>query len=237
MALHFLIVDDHFAVRHGLALTLSGLYPEAGILSVGTLAAALERAAQRPPLSLVLLDLQLGDSTGVETLRRFKQASESESRVVPVLVVSAAAEHDPLIVAHVVEECAVGYIPKDASEDVLRQGIEMARAGYVFVPDVYLRQRIRETDRDRIRACWEALTAREREIAERLIQGLTYKQVARQLQGQSGPLSDHTIRVHTQRIAWKLRLQLDDPGLDNLPAKALLMMTLGRHPREDAPHA
>jgi two-component system nitrate/nitrite response regulator NarL len=231
---HFLVVDDHFALRQGLRITLMDLYPGASVDAVGSLAAALERLAQMPVPDLVLLDLQLPDSSGVDTLRSLTQHWEhSDVPQRPVVVLSATGEHDPSVVVQVVEECAVGYVPKSASEHVLRQAIDMALSGCVFVPDTYLKQRIRETDRERFDACWAILTKREREVADGLVHGQTYKQVARGLQGQAGVLSDHTVRVHAQRIAWKLRLQLDDPNLESLPAKALLMMVLGRYRRSE----
>jgi DNA-binding NarL/FixJ family response regulator len=231
MASNILVVDDHFALREGLRLTLLSLFPDAQVQQAASLSQAVLAVQDDAAIDLILLDLNLTDSSGVETLRSLKAELEQLGREARILVVSAAADYDTDAVAQVIEDCAVGYIPKNASETVLHQGIEMALAGCVFVPDLYLRQRIREADETALTQCWQVLSERERQIAELLILGQTYKQVARQLESASGPLSDNTIRVHTQRMAWKLRLQLDDPGLDKLPAKAVVMMALGRRPR------
>lgn len=231
MASNILVVDDHFALREGLRLTLLSLFPGATVHQAASLAQARQALAADPGIELVLLDLNLADSSGADTLRELKAEAEWLGRQARILVVSAAADYDAQAVAQVIEDCAVGYIPKNASEAVLKQGIDMALAGCVFVPDIYLRQRIREADESAVSQCWQVLSERERQIAELLIQGQTYKQVARRLEGASGPLSDNTIRVHAQRMAWKLRMQLDDPGLEKLPAKAVVMMALGRQPR------
>ena len=49
------------------------------------------------------------------------------------------------------------------------------------------------------------LTPREAEVAALLVQGRTYKQVARELERRAGrSVSEHTVRAHVGNIAWKL---------------------------------
>ena len=56
-----------------------------------------------------------------------------------------------------------------------------------------------EMDRSRL------LTPREAEVAALLVQGRTYKQVARELERRAGrSVSEHTVRAHVGNIAWKL---------------------------------
>jgi DNA-binding NarL/FixJ family response regulator len=59
-------------------------------------------------------------------------------------------------------------------------------------------------------------------VAALLIQGLTYKQIARRLAEPGKSMSDHTVRVHVQRMAWKLRV-VADAETDNLAAKAAVL--------------
>ena len=69
MAVQFLIVDDDFGPRKGLAQTLGDFYPEAELLQASSVAAAIAVLTEQPNLTLVLLDLNVEDSRGMQTLR------------------------------------------------------------------------------------------------------------------------------------------------------------------------
>ena len=131
---------------------------------------------------------------------------------------SAAADYDESVIAEAIDGCATGFIAKGSSEEVFRSAIELTLAGAIYIPERYLRARRRpgHSNDD------PAFTPRERQIAGLLIQGLTYKQIAKRLSEPGKPLSDHTVRVHVQRMAWKLRVT-DDPEKDNLAAKAAVL--------------
>jgi DNA-binding NarL/FixJ family response regulator len=216
--MQFLIVDDDFSPRKGMVQTLSEFYPGATLHQAGSVAAALALLAENRQMTLVLLDLNVEDSKGIETLHRVKQWCEENDCNPRIVVMSAAADYDESIVTKAIEGCATGFIAKGCSEEVFRSAIELTLAGSIYIPDRYLRSRRAHPGSD----AEPAFTPREREVATLLVQGLTYKQIARRLSGPERSLSDHTVRVHVQRIAWKLRVATDDDS-DHLAAKAAVL--------------
>ena len=61
-----LLVDDHTLFREGLAMLISHGFPQVELLQAGDLAEALAAIASAGDVGLVLLDLALPDSMGVQ---------------------------------------------------------------------------------------------------------------------------------------------------------------------------
>jgi two-component system response regulator len=78
----------------------------------------LARARRRPPVELILLDLNLPDMSGFEVLRRLR--AEPKTRSVPVVVLSSSQENDDVRRAY---ECgANSYVSKSQNpEQMIRQ--------------------------------------------------------------------------------------------------------------------
>jgi two-component system response regulator len=78
----------------------------------------LARAQRRPPVELILLDLNLPDMSGFEVLRRLR--AEPRTRSVPVVVLSSSQENDDVRRAY---ECgANSYVSKSQNpEQMIRQ--------------------------------------------------------------------------------------------------------------------
>lgn len=119
-----LVVDDHEMTRVGLraCAQATGL-GEVDWLDASTLSGALAAfAAHRP--DLVLLDLKLPDSLGLQGLRRFL-AEVPEARV----AVFSATE-DPVVIEQALALGALGYVPKSArSADILDMVLTLLRGG------------------------------------------------------------------------------------------------------------
>jgi len=201
-----LIVDDHPMTRDGTAIALSAADPGMHICHAGSLHAAFELLLQVHDVDLVLLDLDMGDSFGLDTLDRFKAWCEAHDIEPRIVVLSGHCE--PQLVRDVVDRFATGFILKATPQAIFRHAIALTIAGGVYIPEVVLRQM-----HDRAPAAGPLnpqappalLTPRETEVAALLVQGFTYKRIARELQRQDGkPVSDHTIRAHVGNIAWKL---------------------------------
>jgi DNA-binding NarL/FixJ family response regulator len=216
--MQFLIVDDDFGPRRGMAQTLGELYAGVTLHQAGSVAAATALLAEFPQIDLVLLDLNVEDSKGIDTLRRVKDWCERENCNPRIVVMSAAADYDDSIVTSAIEHCATGFIAKGCSEEIFHSAIELTLAGSIYIPDLYLRSR---RPQGGVRAEPE-FTPREQQVATLLVQGLTYKQIARRLSDPGKSMSDHTVRVHVQRMAWKLRVVADVES-DNLAAKAAVL--------------
>lgn len=221
--MEFLIVDDDFNARGGMAQTLRSHYPDCTVHEARSLAGAVDVLTTHPATGLVLLDLNLDDSRGLASLQALKAWCEQHDCNPRIVVVSAAADFDEGLVPQAIEHCATGFIAKGATEDVFRSAIALTLAGSIFIPQRYLAARTRPA----AMTPPVRLTPREQQVAQLLIKGLTYKQIARRLQAdQDGQaLSDATVRVHVQRMAWKIRSGGAAPAED-ISAKAMVMAYL-----------
>jgi DNA-binding NarL/FixJ family response regulator len=219
---NFLIVDDHFHLRKGMAQTLTSFYPGCAVYESSSLAGALEALKANESIDLVLLDLNVEDSRGLETLKSLKHWCEEQNCNPRVVVVSAGADYDETLVPRAIEHCATGFITKGCSEEVFQSAIQITLAGSIFIPQRYLNSK----GPTRVIAA-VAFTPRERQVADLLVQGLTYKQIARRLEAASpgGAMAENTVRVHVQRMAWKIRTT-EGERADDIPAKAIVLTYL-----------
>ena len=219
----FLIVDDDFGSRGGMAQTLKGAYPACRVHEASSIQRAIATLGSNPEVSLVLLDLNVDDSRGIETLKALKRWCEETDCNPPVVVVSGGADYDDSLIPEAIEHCATGFITKGTSEEVFRSAIELTLAGSIFIPERYLRSKRASTSKPPVQA-EVSFTPREKEVAALLVSGLTYKQIARRLEDREPgrSMSDHTVRVHVQRIAWKLRLNDSSSG-ESLTARSAVV--------------
>lgn len=117
-----LVVDDHEIARDGLRLQLLQISRSCEVFEAGTCAQAIA-ACRDGRFDLVLLDLTLPDSTGLETLRRFRESAPQS----PVVVLSAVTGREVVMAA--IEEGAMGFIPKASSRTEIVTALEMILAG------------------------------------------------------------------------------------------------------------
>lgn len=224
--MNFLVVDDDFGARSGIALTLRSLYADTSVHEADTVDAAIGELQRDPSIGLVLLDLNLQHSRGLETLEKLQAWCEDNDVNPRILVLSAAADYDETLITRAIELCATGFIPKGTKLDIFRSAIDLTLAGSIFIPVQYLRAVIsrRQTalaDPPRNEDL-PSFTPREKEVASLLVKGLSYKQIARRLAAPGSSMSEHTVRVHVQRIAWKLRVSDSDDGLQMTSKAAVI---------------
>jgi DNA-binding NarL/FixJ family response regulator len=207
--MEFLVVEDDWLARGGIVKTLESLRPDSSIVAVSTLAEAFEALLQTPGTDLVILDLNLGATSGVETLVNFRAWCEERQIEPRVVVLSGAATDDPSLVADVLANHGTGFILKGTSEEMFKHALGLTLAGGVFMPQEALRalaprNPARPNDANGVGQPHN-LTKKESEVAALLIQGLTYKRIAQVLtKRHSQAISENTVRVHVGNIAWKL---------------------------------
>jgi DNA-binding NarL/FixJ family response regulator len=83
-----LIVDDHPLMRGALGETIRHLEPSSTLHFADSRADALARLSDTPALDLILLDLRLGDSIGLEALLALREAAPQ----VPLVVLSGETQ-------------------------------------------------------------------------------------------------------------------------------------------------
>ncbi len=120
-----LIIDDHVVVREGVRRLLTTL-PDTEVFEAASARDALALYRSKTP-DILLLDLNLPNSSGFELLRRLLL----ENRQVKVLVLSMHAE--PIYVSRTLNAGARGYVSKTASADELITAVREVAAGGRYV--------------------------------------------------------------------------------------------------------
>ncbi len=195
MNVSVMVVDDHPLWRDGVARDLS----ERGFEVVATAgdAASAVRIARAVRPDVVLMDLNLGETTGVEATTMITGSLEGTR----VLVLSASGEHSDVLEA--VKAGASGYLVKSASAEELVEAVNRTAAGdAVFTAGLAglvlgeYRRMAATPDDDK-----PQLTERETEVLRLVAKGLTARQIANRL-----VISHRTVENHVQSTLRKLQL-------------------------------
>lgn len=192
------VIDDHDIVRFGLETLVLGC-PELRLAgSAATLAEGLE-AIERERPQLVVTDMGVGDSSGLETVRAVVAAQGERC----TLVVSM--QDEMLYGEQVLALGAGGYVMKDSAYACVIPAALAVLAGETWVsPRLQAKlanrvlRRHRSADADQA----AALTVRELEVLELLKTGRTTKEIARALD-----LSARTVDLHRANMKRKLGLR------------------------------
>ncbi len=163
-----LIVDDHSAVREGVGRLIEGI-EGALVLQASTSNEALVLIRSENP-DVIVLDINLGGSSGLELLARLK-SEQKNARVVMFTMYSDAG-----YAQRALRGGASGYVSKSAPVDELITAIKAVAAGQTYI-DQELAQDLavfkhREGDP------MDSLTNREIEILRLLGEGKSFTQIA-----------------------------------------------------------
>ena len=190
-----LVVDNHAVVRRGVVSVVRDRFPGATIIEAENQADAMRLVeAERP--DLLLLDVDLGDGSGIDVLDRVVALGQ-ETRTVMLTVFQELR-----IAQSCLQKGASGYVSKDSAAEHLEEAIESALAGEVFLsPD--LRREMQEAFAgNAVVAPHEQLSEREFDVFRLVAQACTAKEISRRL-----GISEKTIATYRARIADKTGLK------------------------------
>jgi DNA-binding NarL/FixJ family response regulator len=182
-----LIVDDHPLMRVGVR---SLLPPPWCVHEAGDPDSALA-LLRREPCALVLLDLALGDASGLGLVPRLR-ALEPAPRV---LVLSSLDER--LYAERALQAGADGFVSKAALAGELLQAIDTVLSGRVHVGEAMRERLLRRQTAPTPHAA--SLTTRELEVLQLLAAGRSTREIAEALNR-----SVKTIETHKQALKSKL---------------------------------
>lgn len=197
-----LLADDHALVRAGIRALLENL---PGVVVVGETGDGLEAVefVRRDPPDAILLDITLPGLNGLEAAAHIARL-EMPTRVL-MLSMHASAEY----AARAFAAGASGYLNKDSAFDELATALDEICAGRRYlcraidpasVQQFELRTGVGESELD-------ALTPRQRQILQLIVEGLGTRQMAERLF-----LSVKTIETHRMQLMQRLGI-FDVPGL------------------------
>lgn len=172
-----LLVDDHRIFLDGLSLALAPLCANLQIHTAESAAQA-EQCLHNGEFDLILLDLRLPDVPGLELLQRWQQ----QGRMTPVAILSASDSN--LDAQAALAAGALGFIPKSANSDELRQAVTRVLLGETLPAPAAEKPQ---------------LTPRQMEILRLLADGLPNKAIGRQL-----GVSEDTVKTHLKSLFQEL---------------------------------
>src|SRR6266496_357376 len=158
-----LLIDDHVVMRMGLRMLIEN---QPGLRVVGEATdrgAAILSAAREQP-DIILLDLDLGDESGLDILLELRAAAKG-ARVIVLTGIRDQAEH-----RQAVRLGATGMVLKEQAIDTLVKAIEHVHAGETWLDPALVAHVLSDRSRARGSAAGPevagiaALTEREREV-------------------------------------------------------------------------
>ncbi len=199
--INLLVVDDHTMVRDGLTSMLNQLD---GIHVIGGCASGEEAIglARTTNPHIIIMDVVLKGMTGIEATRWIKE----QNAAIKIILISGEVKKE--FVAAGIRSGIDGFLPKDASSELLLQAINTVRGGgryfteaitTLIFEDFYSKEK---TGNKRERKITEGLTKRESEILELVAQGIGNKEIGDRLF-----ISVKTVETHKSHILDKLGLK------------------------------
>jgi DNA-binding NarL/FixJ family response regulator len=191
-----LIVDDHPLFVEALKLVIQNTVPDATVSEAASIEAARAMVDKRGPFDLVLLDLSMPGTRGLDGLIELR----SRYPRLPLVVVSAL--EDPRIIHEVMTCGAAGFISKSTRGVDLGNAIREVMAGSVVLPKNYQPP---QPDQDGgtadLTARLATLTPQQVRVLQMLRQGLLNKQIAYDL-----GVGETTVKAHVSEILRKLKV-------------------------------
>ena len=192
-----LIVDDHSLVREGLKAILSQSDLDAQFVEAWDADGLQTGLKNHPDLALVLLDIGLPGISGLELIAHI----QAQRPQLPIIMLSA--DHEPLTVTRALNLGASGFLPKSSLSQVLVSAIRLVISGGIYIPPEALQKSAfkaiptPKSAPETAATSFETLgfTARQIEVFHLLLQGMSNKQICRQID-----IAEATVKIHVRAI-------------------------------------
>lgn len=190
-----LLADDHPLLRQGLSKVLS-LEGDIEIVAEAEDGEAAIELVGKVLLDVVLMDINMPNTNGIEATRRIKQRFSD----VQVLVLTFHDEEEYVLA--LMRAGAKGYILKDVDPSIVAKAIRQVHQGDCFFPPTLINQvmeKVNRSEKEGQQDDENQLTKREQEILEEIVQGKSNKEIADTLF-----ISEKTVKNHVSNILKKL---------------------------------
>lgn len=194
-----MLVDDEQLIRSGLKIMLE-TYPDIEVIhQAGNGREAFECCQKEVP-DVVLMDIRMPVSTGIEGTKLIKEAYPE------VKIVMVTTFQDTEYIVEAMQYGASGYLLKDSSYEAIYDGIKVALSGKVVmdatVSEKLVMQPKAPTTIEKTDISSLGLTEREIELIQLVSQGLNNKEISEALF-----LSEGTVKNNISTILSKLALR------------------------------
>lgn len=197
------IVDDYPLVLAALKNIISCAFPDTRIRCISTkceLMALLSEGADTEASEQMLMafvDLNLPDADGIDVIRRIRARFGA-----PVIAISGSYEPDKI--RKCAQNGAAGYIEKSSNVGIYPAVASLVLSGGTFFPSEFVKKEASETSAGNPAV---ALTARQKEVLNLLIDGKPNKLIAAALGLSEGTVKNH-VGALLERFKVKSRSQL-----------------------------
>ncbi|MCI0774781.1 MAG: response regulator transcription factor [Chloroflexi bacterium] len=193
-----LIVDDHDIVRAGIRMLLDAQPDMAVIGEASDGKEAIEMAGSMKP-DVVLMDISMPGTTGIEATRAIKKANSR------IEIVGLTMHAEDRYFFQLLQAGASGYVVKGAAPRELLEAVRAASRGEAYIHPSLQRKLIGDyvsrTEGSDQASMLADLTGRELEVLRLIVDGLTSREIAESL-----VISPNTVERHRQNIMSKLGL-------------------------------
>lgn len=188
-----LMVDDHAIVRAGLKQMLHGL-PDLCVSAEADNAQRALQLVETEPCDVVILDINLGDQSGLEVLKQIKQRRPE----LPVLILTMHSEKQ--YATRMLKAGASGFLNKESAAEELVNALRKIAHGGRYITQSLAEQLVMDIGHSSD-IPHERLSDREFEVFRLIAQGRKNKEIADELY-----LSEKTVSTYQSRILQKMNL-------------------------------
>jgi DNA-binding NarL/FixJ family response regulator len=192
--IRILIADDHALMRGGLRQLFS-LAKDMEVRGEAADAGTTLEALRSGEFDLVLLDLSMPGSDGVDLIAKIKARWPR----LPILVLTMRTE--PYTVRRALKAGVLGYVTKDVEPDVLLDAVRKVAHGSRFLQASLAEKVVFTMEDDNQPPLHERLSARELQVLRMWSKGMSIGRIATELS-----VSSNTISTHKARVMAKLKM-------------------------------
>jgi len=170
---------------------------------------AVHIAMEQQQLDLILLDLVMRGTNGIDALKTLRNCVPS----IPIVIVSGTEE--PNTVKKALDCGAQGFIPKSSNSEIMLGALRLVLSGGVYIPSLLLNDSVkdpsnestlgnsvnRENELHSSPPADHGLTLRQLEVLSLICRGLSNKEISRTL-----GLAEGTVKIHVTAILKTLRV-------------------------------
>jgi DNA-binding NarL/FixJ family response regulator len=190
--MRFLLVEDHPIFRIGMRQLITQHWCDAVISEAQTLQSALH-TLQGSNWDLVIVDINLPDSQGIESVTQIRRAA----RNLPMLVLSLHEE--TAYARQVIQQGAQGYLTKDNAPDELIAAIQVVLSGGRYISKALAQSLALGAMADNDKSALEGLGNQEYRVMLLLIEGARVSEIGSRMN-----ISPKTVSTYRTRIFEKL---------------------------------
>jgi len=197
--LQVVLADDHNLVREALKPLIKRVDEGVEIIDAENFQEAQQRAADASDLKLIILDLKMPGMNGFSGLEQIRARFPE----IPVVILSGSVNRGDVMGS--MKHGAAGYIPKTVGGAALVNALRLVLSGENYYPSFVFSKDESASDKrvsiDGIANPFDALNSREEEVLTLVIDGMSNKEIARELD-----IQEITVKKRLSSIFRKLNV-------------------------------